>query len=211
MTKIIYILLIIIISNCGLYSQKPEEKTYQIWLENKFKFEVADNFDIELSHDLRYDLTNEIIENSFTEIGSAYEFLDYFKISAALRIIENQPDWLTEYSAYFQFQIPINDFTVKLRTRYQNKDNIYRLKEVLREKLTLDYDFMENSAIGVSGEIFYETGIERIDKARYCVEVSNKIAKVFKLTLGYIFETQFNRKSPKIDDILLLNLSIKVM
>ena len=30
-------------------------------------------------------LTNEIIENSFTEIGSAYEFLDYFKISAALR------------------------------------------------------------------------------------------------------------------------------
>ncbi|MBX3044423.1 MAG: DUF2490 domain-containing protein [Candidatus Kapabacteria bacterium] len=192
-------------------SQVPIEQTEQIWIGNEFEFRLTDDIRFELANSLRMDITNSDIANSFLQFGASYRFLEYFRISGVIRIKNSEPEWLSEYFTNFNINIPIGDFSIKTRTRYQNKDNIYRLKELLRQRLMLEYQVFDKTSFAVSGELFYETNRDFIDRSRYRFDVNHKLAKRHELTLGYLFETQHNRKTPKNRDVLYIKLSIRVI
>jgi hypothetical protein len=212
MSKLILnITIIFILSANFLYCQKTYNATNQIWIGNELKFEPINNLDFEINNVIRLDLSNTIIDNSFLELGTSYGFLEYFKLSLYMRLKNNEPEWISEYYSNFQVSLPISDFTIKYRTRYQNKDNIYRLKEVIRQRLMLEYRLTDNSEIAAGSELFYDFSQDRNDRVRYRAEYKQKIAKRHTIEIGYIYDNQLNRKSPESRDVLYLTLGIKVL
>lgn len=195
----------------NLLSQSYKEQTNQLWFGTEFEFRLYDEFSIEIENSLRNDLTNGILDNSFIQIAGSYKFLDYFKISATLRFKNSTPDWLSEYYTNLNANFPFGDLKLKLRTRYQNKDNIYRLKELLRQRISLEYNLWEKTSIEGSAELFYETTRDFIDRSRFKFGFNHKISKRNDLSYGYIFETQQNRNSPKNRDVLYIELSIRII
>lgn len=207
----LFIIIVICLLPFNLLSQSYKEQTNQLWFGTEFEFRLYDEFSIEIQNSLRNDLTNGILDNSFIQIAGSYKFLDYFKISATLRFKNSTPDWLSEYYTNLNANFPIGDFKIKLRTRYQNKDNIYRLKELFRQRLQLEYNVWEKTSIEGSAEIFYETNRDFIDRSRYKFGINHKISKRNNLGFGYIFETQHNRKSPQNRDVIYLELSVRII
>lgn len=204
---IVFILLFIYSSA----SQKIIEETEQVWFANDFEFRIIDNLSLELGNSLRMDMTNSNVANSILQIGVGYKFLEYFGISGVLRFKNSEPEWLSEYFTNFNVSIPIGDFSIKARTRYQNKDNIYDLEELFRQRLLFEYEAIQDISFAVSGEIFYETNRDFIDKSRYRLLMIHKISKRNEITFGYQFETQHNRKTPKTRDVLYIKLSVRVI
>lgn len=192
-------------------SQKIIEETEQVWFANDFEFRIIDNLSLELGNSLRMDMTNSNVANSILQIGVGYKFLEYFGISGVLRYKSTEPEWLSEYFTNFNLNIPIGNFSIKTRTRYQNKDNIYGLEELLRQRLLIEYEAIQDISFAVSGEIFYETNRDFIDKSRYRLLLIHKISKWNEITFGYQFETQHNRKTPKTRDVLYIKLSVRVI
>lgn len=205
---LIQILILLFISNT--YGRLPIEQTNQIWHSNEFEFRLIDNFRFEAANSLRMDLTNSNIANSFIQFGIGYKFLDYFSISGVLRLKHSEPEWLSEYFTNLNTNFPFGDFKIKTRTRYQNKDNIYRLEELFRQRLMLEYQLNKDFSFAGSGEIFYEINRDFIDRTRYRLDVNHRISKWNEITIGYLFETQHNRKTPKNRDVLFFKLSVRV-
>ncbi|MFA5511226.1 MAG: DUF2490 domain-containing protein [Candidatus Kapaibacterium sp.] len=193
------------------FAQKIIEQTNQVWFENNLEFRLTDYLDAEMSNSVRMDMTNSILDNSFVQFGLSYNFLEYFKITGVYRVKTNEPEFLSEYFTNFNIKIPVNDFKIKLRSRYQNKDNIYRLKTLLRQRVMLDYEIIKKWTLSGSAEIFYEIDRDFIDRSRYKFDITHKIAKRNDLTIGYLFETQHNRKTPENRDVLYIELSVRVL
>jgi hypothetical protein len=213
MKKQFYIKIFVFIVLIGYSSESQPllEETEQVWFANDFEFRIFDDLSLELGNSLRMDMTNSNVANSIMQIGAGYKFLEYFRISGVFRFKNSEPEWLSEYFTNLNINIPIGKFSIKTRTRYQNKDNIYRLKELLRQRLLLEYEVMKHLSLAVAGEIFYETNRDFIDRSRYRLLLNHRISKWNEITVGYQFETQHNRKTPKTRDVLYIKLSVRVI
>lgn len=209
--KYIITILAVFMSNSA-FSKDIKLNTDQLWLINEFKFEAFKNFDFEYSNTLRLDLTNSIVNNSFSEFGACYKLHSFFKVSATLRVKHHIPSEITtEHHFNLHISVPIDDFKIKLRSRYHNKNNSQREKELIRERLSLEYKIKDNLSAEAGAELFYDFSQARNDAARYRGEIKWEFVKGFEFLSGYLYETEFNRNTPATRNVIYLQLNIVVI
>jgi len=201
-------LLIVLFFNIG-YSQNSELANWTI-IRVEYKLNKKWNFGIEEQLRLKEDIST--IDEYFTQLNTEYSVSKNFTLGAGLRYIkENDTDGnIQGYENHFRFNIDatykhkINDFTLKYRVRYQNKNELGvsnaegdYANQHLRFKTAIGYNF-KNWELDpkFSAEIFnhFEEGKQNgYDKYRFTFGTEYKLKNAGKINLFYRIEKELNQ------------------
>lgn len=186
----------------------------------KYKLNKKWSFDIEGQLRLKEDISE--ISEYFTELNTTYSISKGFKIGAGIRYIKENDNVgkIQGYEDHFRFHVDasykhkINDFTLKYRLRYQNKNELgvddYD-NQHFRFKTSLEYNF-KNWKLDpiISGEIYnhLEKGEENgFDKYRITLGTEYKFKEMGTLGLFYRIEKELNETIPETTNIIGLKYS----
>ena len=224
-TVLLSILLIIIISNIG-YSQTSDLSNWTtIGLE--YKLNKKWNFGIEEQLRLKEDIST--IDEYFTQLNAEYSVSKNFTLGAGLRYIkENDTEGnIQGYENHFRFNADasykhkINNFKIKYRLRYQNKNELGvsnsegdYANQHIRFKTAIGYNF-KNWKLDpkFSAEIFnhFEEGKQNgYDKYRLTLGTEYKLKNAGKINLFYRIEKELNESIPKTTNIIGLKYTYTI-
>lgn len=224
-TVLLSILLIVIITNFG-YSQNSDLANWTtIGLE--YKLNKKWSFGIEEQLRIKEDIST--IDEYFTQLNAEYSISKKFTLGAGLRYIkENDTDGnIQGYENHFRFNVDasykhkINDFTLKYRLRYQNKNELGvsnsdgdYANQHLRFKTAIEYNF-KNWKLDpkFSAEIFnhFEEGEKNgFDKYRLTLGTDYKLKNAGTINLFYSIEKELNESIPKTTNIIGLKYTYTI-
>ncbi|MBT8318194.1 MAG: DUF2490 domain-containing protein [Lutibacter sp.] len=224
-TVLLSILLIVIITNFG-YSQNSDLANWTT-IALEYKLNKKWNFGIEEQLRLKEDIST--IDKYFTQLNAEYSVSKKFTLGAGIRYIkENDTEGnIQGYENHFRFNADasykhkINDFTLKYRFRYQNKNELGvsnsegdYANQHIRFKTAIDYNF-KNWKLDpeFSAEIFnhFEEGEKNgFDKYRLTLGTDYKFKKLGKISLFYRIEKELNKSIPKTTNIIGLKYTYTI-
>ena len=130
-------------------------RDFETWSSINLKYKPTKNLKVNLSQQLRLKDNSTSLNSYFTQLGLDYKVADFINIAIASRLIvenddqgkiqgkENHFRWQTD----LEFNHAINRFLLKLRLRYQNKDELQKtsdeIKKTNRFKLSSTYNFKD--------------------------------------------------------------------
>tara|TARA_R110001583_G_scaffold1670_1_gene12982 strand:+ start:1331 stop:2032 length:702 start_codon:yes stop_codon:yes gene_type:complete len=221
-TIIISILIMVITANIS-YSQNSDLANWTT-IELKYKLNKKWNFGIEEQLRLKEDIST--IDEYFTQLNTEYSITKSFKLGGGFRYIRENDNVgkVQGYKNHFRFQVDasfkqkINDFSIKYRLRYQNKNELGvsnsegdYANQHIRFKTSIGYN-IKNWKLDpeFSAEIFnhFETGKENgFDKYRLTLGTEYKIKKIGTLGVYYRIEKELNETIPETTNIIGLKYS----
>lgn len=181
------------------------------WNSVTVRFKPNKSWTFSLEEQLRIETNQKPIDQFFTELGIGYEPIDGFVLKSGFRYIgfNDNEGAIQQFRSYYRFhtdlayKYKVNIYTVKLRWRYQRKNQL--------GKDVMDGDYIERGdRLKVSvyrnfknwkldpkfhWEIFYRSQIGSLNgfnKYRIGVQTDFKIYKERKLEIGYLFERGLN-------------------
>jgi hypothetical protein len=224
---IAFLVSIISISTC--YSQDDDTKDLENWSSIGLKYKLNKKWSFELEEHLRLDENISEIGEYFTQLSTEYSVSKKFELGAGFRYIsENDNEGKIQgYENHFRFNLDasykhkINDFSVKYRLRYQNKNELGvsssegdYANQHIRFKTTIGHNF-KNWKLDpkFSAEIFnhFEKGEENgFDKYRLTLGTDYKFKDAGTLGLFYRVEKQLNETIPKSKNIIGLKYTYTI-
>lgn len=219
--KQILLLLLLIAFTTG-FSQTVDTNDFESWSAINLKYKLNKKWSFDLEEQLRLKENISEISNYFTELNTTYSVSKKFKLGAGVRYIKNNDNVGKNqgYENYFRFHLDasykhkINDFTLKYRLRYQNKNELgvddYDNQHI-RFKTAIGYNF-KNWKLDpkFSAEIFnhIEKGEENgFDKYRLTLGTQYKFKNMGSIDLFYRIEKELNKTIPKTTNIIGLKYS----
>ena len=219
--KQILLFLLLIAFTTG-FSQTSDTKNLESWSAINLKYKLNKKWSFDLEEQLRLKENISEISNYFTELNTTYSVSKKFKLGAGVRYIKKNDNIgnTQGYKNYFRFHLDasykhkINDFKLKYRLRYQNKNKLgvddYDNQHI-RFKTALGYNF-KNWKLDpkFSAEIFnhIEKGEENgFDKYRLTLGTKYKFKNMGSIDLFYRIEKELNKTIPKTTNIIGLKYS----
>tara|TARA_R110001583_G_scaffold160872_1_gene312778 strand:+ start:53133 stop:53840 length:708 start_codon:yes stop_codon:yes gene_type:complete len=224
-TVLLSILLIVIITNFG-YSQNSDLAN---WTTVGLEYELNKKWNFGIEEQLRLKEDISTIDEYFTQLSAEYSISKKFTLGAGLRYIkENDTEGnIQGYENHFRFNADasykhkINNFTLKYRLRYQNKNELGvsnsegdYANQHIRFKTAIDYNF-KNWKLDpkFSAEIFnhFEEGkTNGYDKYRLTFGTEYKLKNAGKINLFYRIEKELNESIPKTTNIIGLKYTYTI-
>jgi hypothetical protein len=202
-----------------------QEKDFGIWAGIAAEKELIKNLELNFDVNLRTYHNVSEIEEAFFDVGLNYKFNKYLSAALSYRYTQFKEDdelfhprhkWFADLKG----KLPLGDFDISARFRYQQRYKTYfedendrESKEVGRLKLKALYNipsFPVNPYL--SAELFFPmfSGVERtVEKKRFMAGFEYNISKKNSIEIEYIYQRDF---FPKLSDmnIISVNYNIKL-
>ena len=221
MKQIIYCVLILFIAVFSTVYASAQSGTYytirdfETWSSINLKYKPTKNLKVNLSQQLRLKDNSTSVNAYFTQFGIDYKLSDFVNIAVASRLVNENDDQgkIQGKENHFRWQTDlklnhaINRFLLKLRLRYQSKDELQKtsdeIKKTTRFKLSSTYNFKDwKWDPTFSAEAF--NGITNNDglyKMRYTLSTNYKL-NMGSLGLFIRTENELQGEHPKRTNIL---------
>ena len=208
------------------YGQSDDTNDLESWNSVNLKYKLNKKWTFDAEVQLR--LKDEISEISeyLGELNAQYSVSKAFKLGAGFRYTRENDNVgkVQGYENHFRFHVDatykhkINDFSIKYRLRYQNKNELGLstsegdfANQHIRFKTSFDYNFKNWKLDPIfSAEIFnhFEEGEENgFDKYRLTLGTEYKFKNVGTLGLFYRIEKELNETIPETTNIIGLKYS----
>lgn len=203
-----------------------EQRNFQSWYAMELEYEPSKYWDFEWKTQLRLDHGPTDINQYLTEVSGYRRIIKGFKLGGGLRYTrENDTRGNVQgYRNQFRYHLDAvyrkkwDDFSLKWRLRYQNRDELGFSRtdgdiplQRIRLKTSVDYNIRHwKLDPEFSGELFsrFRQGENaRIDRYRLTLGTSYKIKKGGAIGLFYRYESSINRDPRRTFDIIGLNYS----
>ncbi len=210
-TFILSIFLIILSFNIG-YSQNSDLAN---WTTIGLEYKLNKKFSFQFEEQVRLKENISQIDEYFTEISTEYDLTKHFSIGAGARYIRENDNKgnIQGYEDHFRFQADatykhkIDQFSLKYRLRYQNKNELGISKsegdyanQHVRFKTSIGYNIKGwKLDPEFSAEIFNhfeENETNGFDKYRLSIGTDYDLKKYGKINLYYQFEKELNNSNP---------------
>lgn len=218
-----------LLSTLNGYSQSEDTSDLESWNSLGLEYKLNKKWSFGLEEQLRLDKNISEISEYFTQLETKYAITKKFDIGLGLRYIrENDNEGNVQgYENHFRFNVDasykhkINDFTLKYRLRYQNKNELGvsssdgdYAKQYLRLKAAVAYNF-KNWKLDpkFSAEIFnrFENGdVDQYNKYRLTLGTDYKIKNFGKLGIFYRIEKGINVDIPETTNIIGLKYTYTI-
>lgn len=218
-----------LLSTLNGYSQSEDTSDLESWNSLGLEYKLNKKWSFGLEEQLRLDENISEISEYFTQLETKYAITKKFDIGLGLRYIrENDNEGNVQgYENHFRFNVDasykhkINDFTLKYRLRYQNKNELGvsssdgdYAKQYLRLKAAVAYNF-KNWKLDpkFSAEIFnrFENGdVDQYNKYRLTLGTDYKIKNFGKLGIFYRIEKGINVDIPETTNIIGLKYTYTI-
>lgn len=222
--KNIIVMLFLATTTMG-FSQTEDTKDLESWnsVNLEYKLNKKWSFDFEAQLRLKEDISE--IDEYFGEFNTTYSLSKNFKLGTGFRYIRENDNVgnVQGYENHFRYHLDalykhkINDFSIKYRLRYQNKNELgvddYNNQHV-RFKTAIEYKF-KNWKLDpkFSAEIFnhFEKGEKNgFDKYRLTLGTDYKIKKAGTIGIFYRIEKELNVAIPETTNIIGLKYSYTI-
>lgn len=203
------------------FSQNEGTEDLESWTAINLKYKLNKKWTFNLEGQLRLKEDVSEVSEYFSEFGVSYSIFKGFKLGTGFRYIRENDNVgkVQGYENHFRFNIDasykhkINDFSLKYRLRYQNKNELEisasegdYAKQNLRFKTALEYNINKwKLDPKVSVEIFnrFEKGEEnRFSKYRLTIGTEYDIKKMGTIGLFYRLEKELNETLPETTNII---------
>ena len=211
------------------YSQSGDTSDLESWNSLGLEYKLNKKWSFELEEQLRLDENISEIAEYFTQLETRYSITKKIDIGLGLRYIrENDNEGNVQgYENHFRYNVDalykhkINDFTLKYRLRYQNKNELGvsssdgdYAKQYLRLKAAVEYNF-KNWKLDpkFAAEIFnrFENGdVDQYNKYRLTLGTDYKIKNFGKLGIFYRIEKDINEAIPETTNIIGLKYTYTI-
>ena len=211
------------------YSQSGDTSDLESWNSLGLEYKLNKKWSFELEEQLRLDENISEIAEYFTQLETRYSITKKIDIGLGLRYIrENDNEGNVQgYENHFRYNVDalykhkINDFTLKYRLRYQNKNELGvsssdgdYAKQYLRLKAAVEYNF-KNWKLDpkFAAEIFnrFENGdVDQYNKYRLTLGTDYKIKNFGKLGIFYRIEKDINVAIPETTNIIGLKYTYTI-
>jgi hypothetical protein len=211
------------------FSQNDDTSDLENWSSIGLKYELNKKWSFELEEQIRLDENISEISEYFTQFDASYDLLKNFKLGGGLRYIrENDNEGnIQGYENHFWFNIDatykqkLNDFTLKYRLRYQNKNELGVsasegdfAKQKLRFKTGVAYNIKKwKLDPEFSAELFHDFGKEEtseFSKYRLTFGTEYDIKKLGTIGLFYRIEKELNTSIPETTNIIGLSYTYTI-
>lgn len=205
--KTVIFSIIFISSCCLLFAKKPSypKEDRKIWGSVELKYSVTNDFDLEVSEELRYYKERKILEQTLTDFGVSYRFTNWLKSGISYRYkTYNDEDidkdqYANEINTYVTISTNLYGFDISNKLRLQS-----RFKEIeddayfVRNKLNLEYKNIANWIKPfTSAELFQRIAAgtdNEITKARYALGLTFIPIKNHEFSVYFLRENEHNKK-----------------
>ena len=201
--------------------ESDDNSDFEAWTSIGLDYELNKKWSFGLEEQLRLKTNASEIDKYFTQLEAKYQVFKNFDVGGGLRYIRNNDNQgnIQGYENFFRFQLDasykqkINDFTLKYRLRYQNKNELgvaasegdYANQNV-RFKAAVGYNIKGwKLDPKFSAEIFnrFEKGEDNgFNKYRLTLGTDYKMKKLGKISLFFRMEKELNVDFPKTTNIL---------
>ncbi|WP_166461178.1 DUF2490 domain-containing protein [Flavicella sediminum] len=224
--KKLKIILLLCVFSFGISSAQSsdDQQDLESWTSIALKYKINKKWEVELQEQFRLKENISVTDQYFTQLDGSYKVTKNLSLGAGLRYINSNDNKgnIQGYEQHFRyhfdvsFKHKINDFTLKHRLRYQNKNELGvseaegdYAKKNLRFKSSVNYNF-NNWKLDpkFSAEIFNrsEEGEENgFNKYRLTLGTSYKLKSAGEIGLYYRMEKELNESLPKTTNIIGLN------
>lgn len=207
------------------YAQSDDTKDLEGWSSIGIEYKLNKKWSFELEEQLRLDENISEIGEYFTQLSAEYTLMKNFKIGGGLRFIrENDNEGnIQGYENHLRYNLDatykhkINDFSIKYRLRYQNKNELSvddNANQNIRFKTGLEYNIKKwKLDPKFSAEIFnhFEKGDENgFSKYRLTLGTDYKFKNFGKIALFYRIEKELNETIPKTTNIIGLKYTYTI-
>ncbi|GAA3650572.1 DUF2490 domain-containing protein [Flavivirga jejuensis] len=221
--KLLYfkIILVGIFFTNASYSQTDDTNDLASWNTIAIKYKLNKKWSFGLEEQLRLKSNVSEIDNYFTQLNAEYEIFNNFELGGGLRYVrknDNQGN-VQGYENHFRFNIDasykhkINDFSLKYRLRYQNKNELGvsnsegdYANQHIRFKTAVGYNIKKwKLDPKFSAELFhhFEEGEDsEFDKYRLTLGTSYEFKKNGKIDVFYRIEKELNETTPETTNII---------
>ncbi len=205
-------------------SATAQDWDFSTWTRLKAKGELIKKFELSIEQQLRLHENSTALNETFTELGVAYDLPKGFGISAAYRLgfepleeggVENQH----RYNVDLTYGKKFWKLRAKIRARFQHSPNASNFNERLkpdddpihvRLKVSLSYNDLKRLTPGIAYEVYFLTNdpIESgANKFRYRAFLNYKISKRHEVGGFYMLQTAYTSATPQFDSVLGINYS----
>ncbi|MGB5419020.1 DUF2490 domain-containing protein [Algibacter sp.] len=206
-------------------AQSDDTNHLESWNSIGVEYKLNKKWSFELEEQLRLDEDITEIAEYFTQLGAEYSLMKNFKLGGGLRFIrENDNEGNVQgYENHFRFNVDatykhkINDFQLKYRLRYQNKNELSvddYANQQLRFKTGIEYNIKKwKLDPKFSAEIFNQIGQENdngFKKYRLTLGTDYKIKNFGTIGLFYRLEKELNETIPETTNIIGLKYTYTI-
>jgi len=214
------LIILILFLPLSVFSQK---KDFGIWYGISAEHKLSKKLVIDLSTNIRTFENASKIEEAFIEGGASFNLNKYLSFAGSYRLtksLENNNSYYLRHKYFFDLKgsLPVGDFTLSCRLRYQTLIKNYIQHEVDkypsytgRVKLKLVY---HTKTFPVNPYIYIESFCPMfsrysgtIGKNRYSAGLEFKITKRQSVETEYIFQRDYQ---PHLSDINIISLNYNI-
>ncbi|PCJ96084.1 MAG: hypothetical protein COA50_07845 [Flavobacteriaceae bacterium] len=218
------LILVVLLSVSWIFAQEgglEEVKDLEAWSTIGLEYKLNKKWSFGLEEQLRLKTDVSEIDKYFTQFEAKYKAFDNLEFGGGVRYLrENDTKGnIQGYENHFRFQLDmsykhkINDFSLKYRLRYQNKNELGistsdadYAKQHIRFKTSIGYNIKEwKLDPKFSAELFnhFEEGEDNgLNKYRLTLGTDYKIKKVGKIGFFYRMEKELRVDIPRTTNII---------
>lgn len=219
-----YVLTLILIISLVSFTRaqdSSETKDLESWTSIGLKYKINKKWTVELLEQYRLKENISVTDQYFSQLEGAYKLNKNLSLGAGLRYIRSNDNKgnVQGYENHFRYHFDIslkhkiNEFTLKHRLRYQNKNELGvsevdgdYAKKNLRFKTSISYDFKDwKFDPKFAAEIFNRSqtgGDNGFSKYRLTLGTSYNMKSAGKIDLYYRMEKELNTSLPKTTNII---------
>lgn len=217
-----FFLAVVLFISTWSYGQETVEVVVddlETWSSLNLNYKVNKQWGLNLQTQLRLKDDSSVVDQYFGQLDVDYSPFKHFGFAVGLRYIKkNDTEGKSQgYRDYFRYNLDgiykhkINDFSLKYRIRYQNKNELdidedKDAKEVVRFKVGLGYNIKKwKLDPEFSGELFRSLGEgadDEFTKYRLTLGTSFKVHKSARMGVFYRYEKELNESYPQAANII---------
>ncbi|MGI8893450.1 MAG: DUF2490 domain-containing protein, partial [Bacteroidia bacterium] len=184
------------------------------WLSLSVEKKVSTFLSVELSQEFRFYENISEVGTAFSQAEFQYKIFRELRMGGEYRFIQSKRLDDTyrirhRYAFFIIYIFDLNRFSIRIREKFQSRytqinssegGNIP--KDILRSRLTVNYDLRKRYSPFVAGELYLQLNNpigNEIEKLRYKAGIDYEVNKHHSLTLAYLIDKEVNQNKPRTD------------
>ena len=188
----------------------------QTWGSTKLSYELDDEWEFQVSQELRYSQYSSVLDQSLSDIGMNYQISEMLKLGLfyRFRYYPEEIDRRHEIFSNFTIKQKFDDIKISNRTRLhikfrENKESINNL----RNETSIAYRLFGILSPYISAEFFYRflyNEGDRLTQGRYAVGLDIELTDTIELNVFFMREEEYNNNKAINSNIIGFDLSFTI-
>ena len=179
-----------------------QEADFQIWSKASFGYTYNKQFDVKLTHGLRFRENASFLNKSYSNLRLGYRLNKTIRFGSGYRF--SQVFDLAQQSDLrhrFYFDLTLREKIKRLRLNYRSRvyrqTGINHLESYYRGRISTSYNIKKTPLEPEFAiEFFYDLYAKRVDKARYTLGINYPLSKALAMNLFYRLQLDKNIPIP---------------